>query len=530
MVHSCCVNGCRARSHNYKRQKLDNNIRFFKFPSWKRGFGNKIGELTKRRRMAWVAAVGRKDITFKTAPSHMRVCSLHFHKGQPAYEMMETDPDWAPSLHMGHNSVRPTDTSRAARRMARLQLRQETSGWPSKAKDVKSEDWAPTLNLCYLKCNEGPQTEACKQPCTEEVADFNDVLSDGGSPIPYVELVEDECQTDLTMVDLTRLEDAVKDYTSDICGLREKLQNTKFTQETFQDNEKTKFYTGLPNFLVLMQIFQLCEQFITVSSISALSKFEQFIMVLMHLRLNLQFQDLAYRFNVSTSTVSRIWLKMIPVLHERLKFLIEWPEREVTLSTMPMSFRKAFGSKVAVILDCFEVFIERPYNFLAREQTWSKYNRHNTIKFLTGISPQGYVTYISSAWGGRTSDKQITEECGILNKLLPGDIVLADRGFTAEDCVEFFCASLKTPAFTKGKKQLSAYEVEQTRKLAGIRFHVERVIGLVRRKYQILQSRTMPIGHVAVKSTDSLALADKIAVICCALFNLSESVVPLESC
>lgn len=136
----------------------------------------------------------------------------------------------------------------------------------------------------------------------------------------------------------------------------------------------------------------------------------------MRLRLNLQLQDLAYRFNVSTSTVSRIWLKIITILHERLEFLIDWPERDILQSTMPMSFRKAFGCKVAVILDCFEVFIEKPTNLLARAQTWSNYKHHNTIKFLIGIAPQGYVTYISNAWGGRASDKQITEECGILKK------------------------------------------------------------------------------------------------------------------
>ena len=64
--------------------------------------------------------------------------------------------------------------------------------------------------------------------------------------------------------------------------------------------------------------------------------------------------------------------------------------------------------------------------------------------------------------------------------------MLADRGFNIEDSVAFYCASLKIPAFTRGKKQLSAYEVEETRMIASVRIHVERVIGLVRRKYQIL--------------------------------------------
>ncbi|KAI4815966.1 hypothetical protein KUCAC02_006089 [Chaenocephalus aceratus] len=110
---------------------------------------------------------------------------------------------------------------------------------------------------------------------------------------------------------------------------------------------------------------------------------------------------------------------------------------------------------------------------------------------------------------------------------LPNFLVLLLR-FDIGDSVGFYCASLKMPAFTRGKSQLSAYEVEETRKIANVRIHVERVIGLVRRKYQILQSRAVPIEHMLTKPGEALALIDKIGVICCALSNLSVSVVPLE--
>ncbi|KAL1007702.1 hypothetical protein UPYG_G00090420 [Umbra pygmaea] len=39
--------------------------------------------------------------------------------GQPAYEMMETDPDWAPSLHLGHTEITRTNTALSARRRKR---------------------------------------------------------------------------------------------------------------------------------------------------------------------------------------------------------------------------------------------------------------------------------------------------------------------------------------------------------------------------------------------------------------------------
>ena len=71
---------------------------------------------------------------------------------------------------------------------------------------------------------------------------------------------------------------------------------------------------------------------------------------------------------------------------------------------MPQCFQYSFGKKVTVIIDCFEVFIDRPTNLMARAQTFSNYKHHNTAKILIGITPQRTISLVSEAWGGRTSD------------------------------------------------------------------------------------------------------------------------------
>lgn len=63
--------------------------------------------------------------------------------------------------------------------------------------------------------------------------------------------------------------------------------------------------------------------------------------------------------------------------------------------------------------------MEQPTDLLARAQVWSNYMHHSTVKFLIGIAPQGTISFLTPCVGGRMSDKEITEQSGLLHHLLP---------------------------------------------------------------------------------------------------------------
>lgn len=147
---------------------------------------------------------------------------------------------------------------------------------------------------------------------------------------------------------------------------------------------------------------------------------------------------------------------------------------------------------------------------------------------LIGITPQGSVCFTSKAWGGRISDKYLTERCGLLDNLKAGDLVLADRGFTIRESVTLYQAQLAILAFTKGKNQLDPFDVERTRGIADVRIHMARVIGLLRQKYTILQS-TLPLDYLTCSNNAAnCPLIDRMIRVCSALTNLCPSVVPFE--
>ena len=174
---------------------------------------------------------------------------------------------------------------------------------------------------------------------------------------------------------------------------------------------------------------------------------------------------------------------------------------------MPMDFRKHCPN-CAVIIDCFELFVVRPSNLLARAQTYSSYKHHNTVKYLIGITPQGTVCFLSEPGrGGRVSDKHITKNSGLLSYLLPGDTVLADRGFDIKELLAMHCARILIPAFTRGKQQLTGIEAEQTRHIANVRIHVEQEsIWQLIRISAIQESKFFAISTLGIAIRDSFRI------------------------
>ena len=83
------------------------------------------------------------------------------------------------------------------------------------------------------------------------------------------------------------------------------------------------------------------------------------------------------------------------------------------------------------------------------------------------------------------------------------------------------------PDFTRGKKQLHPREVEHTRKVAGVRIHVEPVIRLVDRKFRIFESE-VPLEFLKLRQEESVPTIDKVMQVCCYPTNLCSSVVPFD--
>ena len=270
---------------------------------------------------------------------------------------------------------------------------------------------------------------------------------------------------------------------------QEKISQGKFVNEILHSNEACFRYTGVPTVDLLKAIFNWIEP--TAKHIKLwdgklkltpgrksgrrrykLSLFEEYLLTLVRIRKGFDTHHLAFLFAISQSHVCRMFNAWVNLLSKCLEQTLVWPTKETNKNNMPESF-KAFP-RTRVIIDCTELYVEKPFKPRAQRATWSTYKHANTFKLLVGIMPTGAITFVAKLYSGSTSDQNMVKLSNFVDKIEAGDDVMADRGFNILHLLPKR-ATLNIPAFSHGKP-LSLKALTRSRKIAAVRIHVERAI------------------------------------------------------
>jgi hypothetical protein len=397
----------------------------------------------KALRAQWIKSLKLFRTDFPVNPqAHHRVCSQHFAGGY--------QPGKVPTLYKARKS------DKAPRRLLIRASVPETS-----IIEVTSEEISDVINFVEPPISENLQCDAPEEPKTR---DFGVQV---GPPLA------------------TKYSDA---------GCQAKLPFVAPEDLKHQPDEKTRFYTGFVSFGMFLYMFNLMmshgadklnywdgenslkEKPYHQSNVKkpgpkrTLRAIDEFLMLCMKLRLNLLHETLGDLFCVSTSTVSRILNTWINFCYDHSLSLVTWPTLEKIMQCLPPHFNDY--PHCTIILDCTEVFIEKPSSLSAQWLTWSEYKHHNTVKILIGVTPNGMVNFVSRLWGGRASDRHITQHDNFLPKLQPNTTIMADKGFTIEDLLPVD-VGLNMPPRIRGQRQMTDTEVFQTTGIASPRIVCE---------------------------------------------------------
>ena len=79
--------------------------------------------------------------------------------------------------------------------------------------------------------------------------------------------------------------------------------------------------------------------------------------------------------------------------------------------------------------------------------------------------PSGAISFVSDCYEGSISDKKLVEVSGLLEKLEPGDEIMADKGFLIQDMLAPLGVRLNVPPLMKANSQMTAEDVILTKKL-----------------------------------------------------------------
>ena len=194
------------------------------------------------------------------------------------------------------------------------------------------------------------------------------------------------CQTEHTMEDLAKMERAMNHSSTSTpassqevkVGANAQRRREQVVQDVLKSNESVKFYTDIPSlscFMLLVNTFLPYAEKVKYWDKNKDQKSyyqddpekekpgrkrklelkEEFILILLWLKLGLMERHLADMFAVSVSTVSRIYITWVRFL--ALTFqgsILRWPSKEEIKSHIPNSFSKYPDTRV--IIDCTEFF------------------------------------------------------------------------------------------------------------------------------------------------------------------------------
>lgn len=241
------------------------------------------------------------------------------------------------------------------------------------------------------------------------------------------------------------------------------------------------------------------------------------LLCLYRIRLDCKFNVLADDFGTNSSSLSKVFTKNVPLIASVLRPFIVPLDKDIIKMTLPMAFRHKYHM-VSCIIDCLEIEIQKPSKAVNQAMTWSEYKKANTIKYLISCTPNGLVNYVSPGFGGRTTDTCLVESCDFIKSLKSGMCIMADRGFKhIEQYLKKSGITLvRPPSVEKGAK-MSKSEAKETKQIASLRIHIERVIRRVREFYMLRPHACLNFNLVKIM--------DDIIIIACALINLQDSLI-----
>eukprot|EP00094_Tigriopus_californicus_P010410 TCALIF_10042-PA protein Name:"Protein of unknown function" AED:0.01 eAED:0.01 QI:102/1/0.66/1/0/0/3/0/410 len=407
--HYCSVVDCHVSQRNKPV-----NVKLYRFP------------IQEDRRKQWLRALKRlrPDRTPWQPGQSARICSLHFQDNEKSDD--PASPSYIPTIFPTHR-IR---ISRAApERFKRLQNRKKAQAQRlQRLKDAKLK--AELLR----KAEEAEKTDSCDEDnelhrdtiflergvqtnkaLYKDVVDHFEWLYECFSVSPKKS--DAATQARITL----QLNEMVSHDASD--AAQAPKEQPQITTLFDSSDEEFQIMTGMPP-----NVFDFILNLLgsAIADSRGFSRRNKLASVFVKLKLNLSYGVIGPLFNVSRQLASRNFTQIVPTLSNSLSDFITWFDRDTIKEQMPSSFTGLYADSRAII-DTFEIKCERPKNSNNEAQTFSSSKSSFSVKFLIACAPSGEVMFISKAYGGPSTNTELTVTSEFVKHVKKDDIILANE-------------------------------------------------------------------------------------------------------
>jgi len=211
---------------------------------------------------------------------------------------------------------------------------------------------------------------------------------------------------------------------------------------------------------------------------------DQLLLTVVWLRLYPTHEVLAYLFEVSDSTVSRVIARLLPLLEQAGRDTMRLPDPgRKRRRSLPELLKDT--PELAVVIDSFEQKVQRPKASAERDSWYSHKKRSHTLKSQIAVDEDnGRIVDVSASVTGRTHDLTLLKQSGLLDRLPEAVGGIGDLGYQGICELHSLAACPRKKPWGKDKPR-PPEDVVYNRAFSQRRIVVENSINRLRR-YQAL--------------------------------------------
>lgn len=272
----------------------------------------------------------------------------------------------------------------------------------------------------------------------------------------------------------------------------ERLANLELTEKEFKD------VLGLSKekFIELAEQIQLKDTRDATTG-KGRNKNQALGVFLARMRTNMSQTLMARLFGIEQQLVSAYCQQVLqafgPILHSKFGPKNVTKEEIITKHTTNIA-KTLFGdNKVILIFDGTYSYTQKSNNFFFQRASYSVQKKSNLVKPFTVVTTTGLVLDFFGPFEATLNDAQILEKVlktnTHLRELLIGGVAVLDRGF--RDAVPYLKSlniTVKMPALKGKRKQFTTEEANVSRLVTKVRWVIEAIHGIVKKKYKYLDA------------------------------------------